>query len=287
MIADPFLGFSDPVSSWSHLLAVPASAIGAGFLYARGRGNTARVTALMIYSVALVFLFSMSGVFHLLDHDGAARGVLQRLDHAGIWVLIAGTFTPIHVILFRKHWRWAILLAVWIMAITALVLEVVFFNSFPEPLAFGLFLALGWVGAISGLLFRKKFRDPSIYLFAAGGLFYSIGAIFDFARWPVLVTGVFGPHETFHIFVVLGAAAHWAFIYYWCNHPVRNSIVFDVVIHPDQRVTARAINENLEFGAPSVEEMKKLVREKVASKYHSTIKPTISLRYRHEETLSH
>lgn len=285
MIPNPFLGFADPFSSWSHLLTALAAAVGTGFLYARGRGNTARVTALMIYSVSLIFLFSMSGVFHLLDRDGAARAVLQRLDHAGIWVLIAGTFTPIHVILFRRHWRWAVLLTVWVVAITALVLEVVFFDRFPEPLALSLFLALGWVGALSGLLFRQKFRDPTVYILMAGGVFYSIGAIIDFSRWPVIISGVVGPHEIFHVLVVLGAAAHWVFIYYWCHHPVANKIVFDVIIYPDQQITAQAIDENIAVTAQSLAEAKVLVRERVTAKYHSTIQPSIFLRYRHEEEL--
>jgi channel protein (hemolysin III family) len=99
----PFLGFTDPVSSWSHLLAAVAFFIGAFLLCHRGRGNAARVTSLIVFSLSLVFLFSMSGVFHLLERGGTARAVLQRLDHAGIWVLIAGTFTPIHTILFRVH----------------------------------------------------------------------------------------------------------------------------------------------------------------------------------------
>ena len=101
----PFIGFSDPISSWSHLLAAPVAFLGGYFLFKRGRGNKVRLFALGLYTFSLIFLFSMSGVYHLLDRGGAARSVLQRLDYAGIWILIAGTFTPIHTILFRKAWR--------------------------------------------------------------------------------------------------------------------------------------------------------------------------------------
>ena len=138
----PILGFRDPVSSWTHLLAAAAALLGSIYLIKKGRGSNVRVFSLVVYSLSLVFLFAMSGVYHLLD-QGLARDVLQRLDHAGIWVLIAGTFAPTHVILFRGPWRWLILMIVWVIAITGLVLEVVYFKTFPEWLATTLFLGLG------------------------------------------------------------------------------------------------------------------------------------------------
>lgn len=278
-----FLGFADPVSSWTHFIAAFAALFGAGFLFARGRGNGARIFSLMIFSFTLVFLFSMSAVFHLLEHGCVARDVMQRLDHAGIWLLIAGTFTPMQIILFRRYWRWTILTTVWILAITALVLEVVFFKSFPEAVLLSLFLGLGWIGAISGYAFRRSFNDSSISLLAAGGLFYSIGAIFDFIRWPILIDGIIGPHEVFHLFVILGALSHWLFIYHWSHHPVMNDIVVNVHIFPSNRMIARGVGENLQLEANSLEELKVLIKEHVGNKFHATIQPTIRLRYFQEE----
>ena len=98
-----------------------------------------RLAALSLYSFALIFLFSMSGVYHLLAQAGDARAVLQRLDHAAIWVLIAGTFTPIHVILFRGPWRWLILTTVWVIGLLGLIFEAIFFTSFPQWLITSLF----------------------------------------------------------------------------------------------------------------------------------------------------
>jgi channel protein (hemolysin III family) len=281
----PFLGFTDPISSCSHLLAAVAFFIGAFLLCHRGRGNVARVTSLIVFSLSLVFLFSMSGVFHLLERGGNARAVLQKLDHAGIWVLIAGTFTPIHTILFRGSWRWLILTLVWTLAITGLVLEIVFFSSFPEWLLLSFFLGLGWLGALSGFKFMRMFKDPSIKFFIAGGLSYSIGAVIDFARWPNIIPGVIGPHEIFHFFVILGAYSHWYFVYRWSAHPVANKILFHVHIYPTKHVVATAIGESLRLEASSVEEMKQMIKKRVSEKYHSTIQPSIRLRYFQEEHL--
>ncbi len=285
MRAIPFLGFSEPLSSWTHLLAAGVSLVGLFFLLKRGRGNLSRMVALSIYSFSLIFLFSMSGTFHLLELGGTPRLVLQRLDHAGIWILIAGTFTPVHVTLFRGGWRWAILGLVWTIAITGLVLEVIFFTSFPEWLILTLFLGLGWLGALSGVKFKKLFEDRSLTLMAVGGICYSIGAVIDFLRWPVIVPGVLGPHEIFHIFVVLAALSHWFFIYRWADHPVANTVVFQVRIFPSQRFLAEAVGESLRLEADSLDGLKTLIKERVSERFHHSVQPAIHLKYLHEEHL--
>jgi channel protein (hemolysin III family) len=280
------LGFSDPLSSWTHFLAALGFAIGAFFMIRKGRGSTARVVSLVIYSFSLVFLFSMSGTFHLLERGGDARAVLQRLDHAGIWILIAGTFTPMHIILFRGPWRWLILAIVWVIAITGLVLEVVFFNSIPEAVVLAMFLGLGWMGALTGYKFLTSFRGESMKYLAFGGLFYSIGAAFDFLRWPIFIDKFLGSHEIFHLFVVAAALSHWLFIYAWCNHPIANKINFLVRVFPDGHLRAEANDENLVVTAGNSSELKASILEAVGLRYHKSIKPKIHLQYSHEEILT-
>lgn len=279
------LGFSDPLSSWTHLVAAFGFLVASFPLVHRGRGNSGRVFSLVVYSFSLVFLFSMSGTFHLLEHSGEARGVLQRLDHAGIWVLIAGTFTPMHVILFRGPWRWLILLLVWLIAIDGLVFEVIFFKSFPEWLALSFFLGLGWMGALTGYKFRRSFQGESFFWLVAGGISYSVGAICDFARWPVFIDGLFGPHEVFHIFVIMGAVSHWIFIWEWADHPINNQISFQVRMFQDGKFVGEAISENLKVTANNLEELKAKILLSVREKYHSSIQPEIHLRYFNEEML--
>lgn len=281
----PILGFSDPFSSWTHLLAALMALVGSFYLLKKGRGSGVRIFALAVYSLSLVFLFSMSGVYHLLERGGDARDVLQRLDHAGIWVLIAGTFTPTHVILFRGRWRWLILLIVWGIAITGLVLEVVYFKTFPEWLATSLFLGLGWMGVLTGYKFRTSFRGESLRLLGLGGIYYSVGAVIDFARWPVFWPSVIGSHEIFHLFVIAGALSHWFFVYEWADHPVANTITFHIRIFPDSRYLAEAVSDHVQVQAHSLEELKKQIKEKVSMKYHESIVPEIHLRYFQEEKL--
>ncbi|MDH4274729.1 MAG: hemolysin III family protein [Gammaproteobacteria bacterium] len=205
-------GFSEPFSSLSHLVAAGIMlALGIRLLI-RGRG-AAQVLALLIFVVAAVFLLAMSGVFHLLQPGGTGRMVLQRLDHAGIFLLIAGTFTPIHIMLFKGAWRWGMLAVIWAIAITSITLKTIFFTEIAEWLGLVLYLGLGWFGALSGIqLFRRfgyDFLKPLIY----GALAYTLGAVMEFLGVPVIVPGVLGPHELFHIAVLLGIGYHYAFIW--------------------------------------------------------------------------
>lgn len=278
-------GFTDPVSSFSHLFMAGLSAAATPFLLYKGRGNAARVMALGVYSFSLMFCFSMSGVFHLLDRGGLAREVLQRLDHAGIWVLIAGTITPVQVILFRGPWRWGMLLLVWTLAIVGLVLEIVFFTEFPEWLLISFFLGLGWLGAFSMLKFRRVFTGASIALVVAGGLFYTFGAVLEYLQWPTVIEGVIGSHEIFHILVALGAISHWAFVYNWCHHPIGNEIFFHVHIFPDGRVHARAVGDSLDIYASSVTELKGVLMDHVMRKFHTSMRPLVRLRYFNDEVI--
>lgn len=212
MSSYPIPGFHDPFSSLSHLLGAGVFLVLGVFLL---RGAIRRFgvrVSLGVFWFSAVFLLAMSGVYHLLG-PGAGRYVLQHLDHAAIFVLIAGTFTPVHAILFRRLGRWGMLALIWAAAATAISLKMVFFDSVAEWLSLVLYLAMGWIGIVSGAaLYRRHGLDyvrPLIY----GALAYTAGAVLEFLRAPVLIPGVLGPHELFHIAVLVGLGWHWAFIH--------------------------------------------------------------------------
>jgi channel protein (hemolysin III family) len=204
-------GFSDPVSSLTHLAGAVAFAILGAFLIARGRG-AAQLIALTVFALSCVLLLSLSGVYHLLSPGTAARGVLMRLDHAAIFVLIAGSFTPVHVILLRDLWHWHLLAWIWVAAIAGLVLKTVYFDATPQWLGLLMYLGLGWVGLVSTVALARRFGVRFVLPLVWGALAYTIGALVDFAGWPALVPGVVGPHEVFHLAVLAGISFHWAFI---------------------------------------------------------------------------
>lgn len=205
-------GFSEPFSSLTHLAAAVVFAILGAFLIARGRGDARRVSALAVFVFSCVLLLSSSGVYHLLTPGTAGRGVLMRLDHAAIFVLIAGSFTPVHVILLRDLWHWHLLAWIWVLAIAGLVLKTVYFDAMPQWLGLLMYLGLGWLGLISTIALARRFGVRFVLPLVWGALAYTIGALTEFAGWPVLVAGIVGPHEVFHLAVLAGVSFHWAFI---------------------------------------------------------------------------
>ena len=206
-------GFSDPVSSLSHLSAAVVFAILSVPLMSRGRGDALRVASLAVFAFSCVLLLSLSGAYHLLSPGTAAREVLIRLDHAAIFVLIAGSFTPVHVILLRNRWQWHLLAWIWAAAIAGLVLKTVFFDSMPLWLGLLMYLGLGWLGLISTVAIALRSGARFILPLVWGALAYTGGAVVDFLDWPVLVAGAVGPHELFHLAVLAGISFHWAFIH--------------------------------------------------------------------------
>jgi channel protein (hemolysin III family) len=209
----PIPGFSDPFSSLSHLFGAGIFLALSFILVRRGAGNTARVISLAIFCFGAIFLLSISGTYHLLDAKGKPREVMQVLDHAAIFILIACSFTPIHVILFRGWGRWGVLLLIWGFAVAAITLKSVYFYRLPYAVGLGLYLGMGWIGFFSGMALWRRFNFAFVAPMLWGGIAYSIGAILEYLRWPVLVPGVIQWHEVFHVAVLIGLAFHWSFIY--------------------------------------------------------------------------
>ena len=213
-------GFYDPFRAISHLFGAALFLVLGGLLIRRGRGDWLRVTFLSVYAAACALLFAMSGTYHMMAGGGTARAVMARLDHAAIFVLIAATFTPLHGLLFSGWLRWAPLGLVWAAAVTAISLKTVFFESLAEWVGLSLYLALGWLGVASGVLVARRHGFRFIAPLVWGGAAYSAGGAMDFLRRPVLVPGVVGPHEVFHVAVLIGAVLHFVFVWRFAEAPV-------------------------------------------------------------------
>jgi hemolysin III len=206
-------GFHEPFSAMSHLLGAVLFAWLSALLLRRGRGDPLRLGFLGVYAFSCVLLLSMSGVYHQMVRGGTAHRVMERLDHGAIFVLIAGTLTPIHGILFRGWLRWAPIILVWIAAITGITLKTIFFSGLAEWVGLSFYLALGWFGAFTGFLLWRRYGFRYIRPLLWGGLAYSVGAVAEYLGYPVLIPGVVHGHEAFHLAVLMGAIFHWYFIW--------------------------------------------------------------------------
>jgi len=212
MVTVAIPGFTEPFSSISHLLGALVFLVYGARLIFRARSHFGWAVAVGVFVLSGVFLLSISGVYHLLELEGVGRVVLHRLDHAGIFALIAGTFTPVHTILFTGFWRWGFLIVIWSLAIAGITLKSIFFNELAEWVGLMGYLGLGWLGILSAYMTHRLHGFAIIKPLVFGAFAYTLGATLEFLRLPVALAGVIGPHELFHVAVLAGLAWHWIFI---------------------------------------------------------------------------
>jgi channel protein (hemolysin III family) len=214
-------GCYEPCSSLSHFVGAALFLLLGLLLVYRGRGEGLRVTLLVVYSISSVILLSLSGSYHMLVRGQAARAVLERLDHAAIFLFIAGTCTPAFGLLFAGRTRWCLLGLTWTAATAAIIVKTALFTDVPEWLGLTFYLAFGWLAAMSAIHFARRYGFNFIRPLLWGGFAYSAGAAMDYFGWPVLIPGIVHAHELFHM-VVLGAAlCHWVFVWQFAAGEVR------------------------------------------------------------------
>ena len=241
-------GFSDPMSALTHLLGSAVFAIIGFLLVRKGRqvdapGWNRRMTALAVFVFAAVAQLGISGAYHILQPDLAPRMVLQRIDHAAIFFLIAATFVPVHVILFKGWRRWLVLLILLSLAGIGTTLKFLYFNELPEIFGLTFYIAMGWVGAYSGYSLYHRYGWGFIRPLVWGGIAYTLGAVTEFLRQPVLLEGIIGPHELFHLAVLAGLGFHFRFTFAFAGRqlelaslPVMNA---DAIIGPARDIASQ------------------------------------------------
>jgi channel protein (hemolysin III family) len=212
METNAILGFQDPVDSWTHLLGAVTVGVLLLILFKKEGIGRKHPLPILIFGFSCIFLLSMSGVYHLLPKDTTARYVLRILDHAGIFLLIAGTIIAIHLVLFSGLMKWGVIVIASVIATLGITLGSIFFNELPSYMTHTVFLAFGWLGLVSGIGVWKLKESISIKYLVYGGLAYTIGAIIDWIGFPVLVHGYIGAHQLFHFAVLIGVAFHWIFL---------------------------------------------------------------------------
>ena len=189
-----------------HQLAFLASVVGLVWLVQSAPTPRAQVVA-WVYGLSSAALYLTSSSYHVFARSPRARRVFQRADHSMIFVLIAGSFTPIAVLGVDHGWKWAALSVVWAGAVAGVVLKVVAIDRYPR-LGGALYIVLGWAGVV--ILPALWDRPETLALIAIGGLLYTVGAALFAMRRPVLSERWFGYHEVWHAFGVAAGVAFFA-----------------------------------------------------------------------------
>jgi hemolysin III len=195
---------------WLHLAWFEASLVLGTLMVVHARGGV-RIAAVAIFAVSVSGMFGVSALYHRGNWTAAWRQRLQRLDHAMILLLIAGTATPAFLLTTHGALRVTSLAVMWVLTLTALGIRMVWMQA-PELLVGSTYVGLGWVAGLSLPAVWLHSGVTAGALMLVGGLLYTAGALSYHRRWPDPSPAVFGYHEVFHVFVCAAATCHFVAI---------------------------------------------------------------------------
>lgn len=199
----------EPVNSLTHWGGALLALIGLIALLVVGWDTPAKIISFAVYGVSLIFMFSASATYHMVQVRDRALEIFRKVDHAAIYLLIAGTYTPFCVNAFDGFWKWGMLAIIWSLALIGVTVKV-FVVRAPRWLNAGIYLVMGWLSlaAIGEML--SALPVWALTWLIIGGVTYTLGAVVYITKIFNFKPGVFGFHEVWHIFVLLAAAAHYA-----------------------------------------------------------------------------
>lgn len=208
-----FSKFRDPVSGLTHLFGVLASIVGLIVLVniSLQLRNIRYLVASIVFGTSLILLYSASSIYHLTYASQKVIKVLRRIDHSMIYVLIAGSYTPICLISLRGKVGYSIFAIIWVLAILGIFIKNFWFSA-PRWLSTSFYIAMGWLVVVAFYPLSKVMPLLGVMWLFTGGVLYTVGGIIYALKIPKMSNKYFGFHEIFHVFVMLGSLSHYWFV---------------------------------------------------------------------------
>ncbi len=206
----------DPGSALTHGIGMAAAMIASVPLIVKAWSTRSveNTVAIIIFIVSMILLYAASTFYHSFNISQRINKILRKIDHMMIYVLIAGTYTPICAIVLGDRTGWAMLFAVWGIAVIGILISALWINC-PKAFSSVVYIAMGWVCifAISRIVAALP-KDAFGWLLA-GGLLYTVGGVIYALKLPVFkkLPKNFGAHEIFHVFVMCGSICHYILMY--------------------------------------------------------------------------
>ena len=205
-------------SALTHGIGAYISSVAAAVLITRAVfvGTAWHVVSFSLYSATLIALYSASTLYHSIPAGPAARTRLRKLDHIMIFLLIAGTYTPMCLLVLRGYsevWGWSVFGVIWAVAAAGGLMKVFWLNA-PRWLYTALYVVMGWLVVVAIFPLSKSASAPVLALLGAGGILYTVGAVMYALRRPGRENPRFGFHEVFHVFVIAGSVCHFVMMFY-------------------------------------------------------------------------
>lgn len=207
---------NEPLSSLIHLIGffLSVAALVLLLIFAVLYGSILHVIGFSIFGASLILVYLASTLFHFVSKTNKAKGILQKIDHLMIYILIAGTYTPIALVVLKGWIGWSLFGVIWFLAIFGIILKLKIkeVNKWFFPLSY---VIMGWLIIIAIVPFIESLPKEAIFWAVTGGIFYTLGVLFFYLDSKVSRTRWFGMHEIFHVFVIAGSFSHfWLMLRY-------------------------------------------------------------------------
>ncbi len=205
----------EPINGLTHLFGAILSFVGLLALVIKAAATTDSMLAIMaviIFGVSMILLYAASATYHMVVAKDHVIAFLRRIDHSMIFVLIAGTYTPLCLISLQGITGWVLFAVISIIAIAGVTFKLVWFHS-PRWLSTALYIVMGWIVVFYSPALAPIIGMNGMTLLILGGLFYTVGAIIYWLKPNFLSFKHMGFHEIFHIFILFGSLFHFFCIY--------------------------------------------------------------------------
>lgn len=210
---DPYDGLR-PWSAITHGAGAVLALVGTVFLLVRAAGleDWIKFSAFLVYGLSMIGLYTASTLYHCVNTTVRGRLALRKYDHCSIYLLIAGSYTPLCLTALRDSGGIPLLIAVWTLAAAGVVLTIAKL-SIPRWLTSSIYLFMGWLVIFAIVPIYEALPTAGFLWLLAGGLLYTVGGILYAVKWPGRNNPRFGCHEIFHVFILLGSLCHFVLMY--------------------------------------------------------------------------
>lgn len=210
---DPYDGLR-PWSAITHGAGALLAVLGTAVLLVRSAalGKWTLFALFLVYGLSMICLYTASTLYHCLHTSVPGRLVLRKYDHSSIYLLIAGSYTPLCLTALRHSVGIPLLTAVWTLAAAGVVLTIAKL-SIPRWLTSAIYLFMGWLALFAIVPIHQALPPEGFFWLLTGGILYTVGGVLYAIKWPLRDSPRFGCHEIFHLFILLGSICHFIMMY--------------------------------------------------------------------------